>query len=1416
MAKLYYLRGAIGDRNLLDKHQGAIERILTSDHSEKNLEKLRGHNVYSFRLNKVERLLFTLRKVNGHNYLLILEHLPTHDYQNSRFLKSGVLRNYLEAHIKADLKLVQHTFDKISDEEIKPIVEALRSDEGEKELIEVDYYRQQWIELSADQQEGINVKLPAIINGVAGSGKSCMALSLLSSYVTSHLSDDGPPLPLLYITKSNDLVQAMRRDWEALPVSKDGLAVHFKTYNDWLAELIDDKEATWVGQEAFTGWYKRFIKREARNPFKSKQGDIEFPDGETAYRELRICCAYTEGEYKKLGQRQSFLPEDSRGWLYKAYEAYSVYLKDNNTIDPGLYTLKPAATYDLVVVDEAQDLSLLQLGILNALAQNNSIAYCLDNHQKLDGGRSIRPYLQQLLGKNASHINLNKMHRCPLQVVRVMNAVLEFKHRLAGGVADKKEATRIESSEIKLGHVFVVNERELRDNEWTKKQAGGTNFAVVTSESNRDEAKKLFKTPLVFTPQEIKGLEYDVVVAYRLYADGVFKKASKRLRAVKDSKQPTNQAKAGAGDDRFVGPLNEIYTSYSRAEQVLVICEKENRYNRALLQPLRKTADKGLPNDECLQSEANSSDWETQVYIQLHVGNIGLAWDIVQQKLGGSEDDFNQLLDQFNEVVEEEPKPSEAQESQAALSPPSPASQPDSGQGKPSGASVEKPETRSQKADKPRSKGKGPASTTPVHVARTESRPKPLEESIEATQARNLYTGFTEKRLYVVLKLVVGGKFDLMKVLYDPFQHEGNTFNLRDCICSDVNKGREFIKSIVNSLDLFIKLPIDDFKNFLSPFERIKEKLQPLIEFKEECKWNYSFKVVLKIVNGLTPAHIAAQRGRVEALRVLDELGADLNATMSDGRTTATLAAEKGHVEVLQVLGELGADLNATMDDGATPAFIAAKNGSVEALQVLHDLDADLDKALNDGTTPAYIAACEGHIEALEVLGKMGADLNAGVEDGATPACIAAYKGYSEALQVLGAFGVDLNVAMNDGATPVHIAVEMGHVKAIRVLYELGVDLNTPMSDGLTPAHVAAEMGHVEVLLALGELGADLNAASKDGATPAYIAAENDQIEALEMLGKLGAKLNQAKKNGATPAHVAAQMVHVDALQVLGELGANLELAFNDGVTLAYIAAENEQVEVLRALHKRGANLDAAMIDGSTPAHIAAYQCNIETLQVLGELGADLNAFMFEGSTPAHLAAHQGYIGILQVLAQLGADLNLPTNDGATPAYIAAEMGLDEVLRVLYKLGANLDLPMKDGSTPAHIAAKKGHVEVLQVLCDLGANLDVARKDGATPAYIAAEIGHADVLWVLKRLGANLDAPMQDGSTPAHIAAQKGHVEVLQILNELGAKLNAARNDGATPASIAKAMIHVDASFFSSNENQQVNTSSKPNNNFRH
>ncbi len=635
MPAFYYLRGAVGDASLVETHAATIHELIHGTYATGDLERLQGHrDVYSYRVTGSGRLLFTTIGVGGERCLLLLEYLPTHDYHKSRFLRSGVLQRYLLAQGEA---MVGEALEFARLEGIPDELRALdKADDGAHVL---DYYQQDYI-----QQEALRVPLPAVISGVAGSGKSCVATLLISNDVQRyHDMALDERRRILYVSQSVGLVQQVEHAWRRLPVAQDTahVDVQFKTYQDMLAEFPELHDKTFVDQSDVDEWYNTYTERQ-KAVYKAKGlKEAAFFDlnREDVYQEFRLCAAYSREEYCNLGERQATLPKGNlREVLYKAFEAYQRSLDERHCVNPPFYAIAMRDGYDLVIVDESQDFSHLQLKNLAQLAKHQHIAYCMDSHQMLLDVLSPRPFLLSMLRRTdvgeVPHIELPVSYRCPLQVARAANEMIQAKYRLTGGTADKRETPSIQPNMgigASKGHVLVLDEQEIRSWAWFNEQTRGAHCAVVTSPEWIEEARRIFGTTLVFTPEGIKGLEYDMVVVYRPFSTAIFKEAYAESVMAKATTPTQYRRKGDEGDETFAPDFNQLFTSFTRAKRTLVICERYKKPSREVayfLKPLQDIMGNTARSDAEHVQVTTLSDWEDEIMRQIDVGRERLAIDM--------------------------------------------------------------------------------------------------------------------------------------------------------------------------------------------------------------------------------------------------------------------------------------------------------------------------------------------------------------------------------------------------------------------------------------------------------------------------------------------------------------------------------------------------------------------------------------------------------------------------------------------------------------------------------------------------------------------------------------------------------------------------------------------------------------------
>jgi ankyrin repeat protein len=83
---------------------------------------------------------------------------------------------------------------------------------------------------------------------------------------------------------------------------------------------------------------------------------------------------------------------------------------------------------------------------------------------------------------------------------------------------------------------------------------------------------------------------------------------------------------------------------------------------------------------------------------------------------------------------------------------------------------------------------------------------------------------------------------------------------------------------------------------------------------------------------GDTPLHVMARRADMEAIKLLVEAGANVNAVGEMGETPLHVAVQKGHAQIVEVLLNAGALTTIRSEFDKTPAELAADLGGNVAL----------------------------------------------------------------------------------------------------------------------------------------------------------------------------------------------------------------------------------------------------------------------------------------------------------------------------------------------------------------------------------------------------------------------------------------------------------------------------------------------------
>jgi ankyrin repeat protein len=234
-----------------------------------------------------------------------------------------------------------------------------------------------------------------------------------------------------------------------------------------------------------------------------------------------------------------------------------------------------------------------------------------------------------------------------------------------------------------------------------------------------------------------------------------------------------------------------------------------------------------------------------------------------------------------------------------------------------------------------------------------------------------------------------------------------------------------------------------------------------------------------------TPLHLAARDGRFEALKVLVESGADVNAIAADGKNALGIAIFNGNYVIADYLIDAGSDVNQPDAQRFSPLFWAVDRRNMETAPnfpwvVTEDPLPLIRKLLDKGADPNWLvdntprARMRGGSPRIVF---------------ATALMRAAFSADLELVELLLEHGADPHIKSSDNETALAAAAGLGWISGfhkdrsrtdrlqiVRRLVELGSDVNWQDNYGISPLMVAANLGDVPIIEYLIAQGADLGA----------------------------------------------------------------------------------------------------------------------------------------------------------------------------------------------------------------------------------------------------------------------------------------------------------------------------------------------------
>ncbi len=469
-----------------------LQQLSSGDFKSADVRKMGNTGYYRARLSIKDRLLFSIASYQQKKYLLLLEVIQHHDYAKSRFLRGAPLPD---------------------EDALQPLVKV--EDVPTADIKSLNYINgkgysihllNKFISFDDTQQDILHLHPPLIIIGSAGSGKTVLVLEKLKQLKGN----------VAYISLSNYLVENARKLYFSHGYENEESEVDFLSFQQYLEswQIPEGKEISFRLFENWFNCHAQYLKiKEPYRVYEEFKGVLTGSPLHTAF--------LSREAYMALGIKQSIFTADKREEVYGLFTKYLQWMKENKLYDTNMISfeylqlVKPR--YDYVMIDEVQDITGIQLKcIMQSLSNHSHFILTGDSnqivHPNFFSWSKIKTYLHQHKTDNKQVQILQTNYRNSPEVVKLSNSLLKIKNQRFGSI-DRESNYLINTISSEKGEVLLMQDNEKVKAELNRKTQNSTRYAVIVADNLlKEEARRYFKTPLIFSVQEAKGLEYENVI----------------------------------------------------------------------------------------------------------------------------------------------------------------------------------------------------------------------------------------------------------------------------------------------------------------------------------------------------------------------------------------------------------------------------------------------------------------------------------------------------------------------------------------------------------------------------------------------------------------------------------------------------------------------------------------------------------------------------------------------------------------------------------------------------------------------------------------------------------------------------------------------------------------------------------------